>query len=225
MSKKVFIASIVGAMLVSGVVSMFLTAHMMLPITKDYIGSDMRYIKLDDQEEPHPYWEILEQDFLGELYLHHPLLFHKRDEGYQLLKDLAERGYTTATNSLYDYHYHKLDEYTDSYFPSEDTGIKIYKDMHKWALLAAEQGNGNNLRELLEFFKLDRFKDVSYEIGILEDNASKSQSPFEAKFLENYYARQNNPKKAAHWAQVAADIKAAPFTEPACTTITPWRGY
>ena len=225
MSKKVFIASIVGAMLVSGAVSMFLTAHMMLPITKNYIGSDALFIKLDDQEEPHLYGEILEQDYLGELYLHHPLLFHKRDEGYQLLEDLAKRGYTPAANSLYYYHYNKLREYGDSYFLNEEKAIRLYEEMHKWAILAAEQGGAINLHTGLKYHKLEQFKDVSYEIELLEDHALKSQVPVAAKFLINYYTRQNNPEKAAHWAQVAEDIEASPFVEPACATITPWRGY
>ena len=224
MSKKVFIASVVG-LLVGGVVSMFLTAHFMLPITKNYLGSDALYIKLDDQEKPHPYWKILEQDYLGELYLHHPLLFYKRKEGYQLLEDLAKRGYTPAASSLYFYHHHKLRDYSDSYFFNEEKARKMHENMHKWAILAAEQGEAIILHMELKYHNLEQFKDVSYEIKLLEDHARQSQVPTVAEFLTDYHKKHNNPQKAAHWAQVAADIKASPFTAPTCATITPWRGY
>ena len=217
MKKGFVFAFTAGGFIAGGVVSLFMFAHFILPAASNYYMTDPHYIKLDDRSEPYLYSSIADRSYVGNLYLRHPFLVYKREEGIHILSDLAARGYTPAANNLFQY---TLDD-TKNRLPNKNNVLNAYK----WARITAQQGDLMALFALLKLYNLADYKDVTSDIKLMEKFALNTPLHGAAAYLADYHKKNNNPQKAAHWAQVAADIKASPFTDPTCTTITPWRGY
>lgn len=194
-----------------------------LPLTARYIVADPMYIKLTEDTEKENYSDILQEDYLGSLYLKHPAYFFKRQEGKDILKNLAHRGYTPASGSLFAY-YITRHMYADNYEEEK----RYLMDAHKWAMLAAKQGSFFDLFTLFHIFDLYDYKgDVSEELAILEKAAKASPSHVFANGLSKFYALQRKDTgNAEKWHKVAQEIYHSSYEEAPGRTIIPRKdGY
>lgn len=193
-----------------------------VPSTASYIGSDSKKIKMSNDSETVDYQPILEKDFLASLYLHEPLYFLWRDKGYKSLEELAKSGYSPATTTLFHYNMGRVTDIGSSDYPKSNIH---YKEAYKLAMLAAEQGSYYPLLFMIKIYHLDVSEDITQEIELLENAALNSSKDNLAFGLHAYYLEKKDEEKAEHWLNIAQKIWDEKRPEPACTTITPWRGY
>ena len=189
-----------------------------MPQAAKYIVAEPMFIKMTEDAEKESYNVVLQEDYIGNIYLKHPAYFFKREEGKQILADLAKRGYTPAAGSLFAYHSIK-----HMYADNAEDEQKHLMDAHRWAMLAAEQGDFMDLHILFHIHDLYEYQDdVSKELALLEKAAMESDSHIFATDLSVYYELQEgNKEKAEKWLKIAEETYKAPYQEPACTTIMP----
>lgn len=198
-----------------------------LPNAKSYIGQEARYIQLKDGEEPVSYEHILNEYFLGKLYFWNPLYKFKQSEGKKILTNLANRNYTPAAWDLHTYYMMR------SFDPLKHlkgqliiTNQEYYDEAYHWARVAAEQGYLADLLGMIYFYKLDEHKkNIQEDLDLLEKLIPNSSVPDYSRELGKIYAKLNQPEKAKYWLDNAKKVQAAPYKEPACMTIKPWRGH
>lgn len=191
----------------------------LLPSTAQHVVADPQFIELTD--EAVSYSELLQQSYLGSLYLRSPVYFFKRQEGYQILAELAERGYTNAARNLYGHHMLKAVFLGSNH---EKANIE-YAKAHKWAKVAAAQGAVGSLLGVLVDTRSYGAEATPEEIIMVEEFAKNSSAGALGEFVSEYYAKIGDEEKAAEWKTIADEIWASDPPKPACSTITPWKGW
>ena len=224
MSKKALVATLAATFCAGGLISLFLTAHFLLPGASKYMFNDPQYIQLSGDKEPISYRAVTDKRYLGNLYFGHQLLFYKRQEGKRILEDLANRGYTPAARDIFHGIMNKL-HFRARYKIPVDLTLAQKLEAYKWAMVTAQQGDPTVLFLLFNVYNMSDFIETSQHIAMLEDLAKQSHLPIYADYLAEHYANKKAPQKAAYWAEIAESIIENPPAEPACATITPWRGY
>ena len=195
-----------------------------VPATATYIPSNALLIKLNEEAVPIDYHPVLQKDFLGGLYLRNPFYFFKREKGYEMLTELAEEGYSSATVDLYTFEATKA-------LKSEVKGDKEIAEQHynkayDWAKLAAENKSYFPLLDLVKNLNLEQRQDISEELKILAEGAeSSSRGGIAFSLWEYYYFKKKDEKRAEYWLDIAQKISDEQRPDPACTTITPWKGW
>lgn len=200
-----------------------------IPNTAQYVRTDIEFIDLPNSDGNTHYYKVLEDYFLGDLYLRDPLYFFQRDKGHKIMAKLANLGYTPASDSLFYYHFHKafgskvLKAKTDPKLVK----IKEYDKARKWAILSAEQGSLIPIYTLLSMDNPPPNRNMTDDIKVLEQGAKTSTTPVYAKWLGKYYSEHSQPQKAAYWAEQAKTIEQSPdaYTGHQTRKIKPWRGY
>lgn len=198
-----------------------------IPEMAAYINADARYIELPYAPDGKaPYNTVMQQRYLGNLYLRNNYYKSYRQKGITQLEALAKLGYSPAANDLYDYYFFNAHDFQ----ALNDKGIFIVTDAenlekaYTWAIASAKLGDINNLSRLIFIYNLDRSKDVSTELNLIEKYALKSSVPAHAERLSQYYTKVGNPSKAEHWRKVAKEIEAKPNTYTTNELIAPWKG-
>ena len=209
---------IVGASVAS---SYFLLKEM--PSTAKYVTADMQQIKLADDATPVSYSSVLQQDYLGVMYLRKPIYFFYRNKGYKLLTDLANKGYSQAAFSLHDYEINQYHKYLES--SDLEAANKHYKKAYEWAMLAARQGFYFPLQMMVKIHGLDKTKDITEELEMLKEWARKSSIDATSYALWEYYDAKGEQEKAKYWLDTSKQIASENRPKPSCTVISPWRGY
>lgn len=189
-----------------------------MPYTHRYVVADPLYIKLAEDRKPEDYSAVLQEDYLGSLYLNHPVYFLKREEGKKILKGLAKRGYTPSAGTLFSHYINKY-KFTNN----DEQALAYLMKAHKWAMFAAKQGDYIKLHIIFHIYDIYEYKDdVTEELALLEKAAMESASHVFATDLSVYYElHEGNKEKAEKWLRIAEEIYKAPYQEPVCTTITP----
>lgn len=220
MNVRYFITHTLAILLTVLSTSVFFALYVM-PQTSEFVYVDPHKIVLSPSEEPRAYLDVARQNYLGQLFLKHPLYFYKRETGYNQLAELAKQGYTPAASNLYTYHINEVYKGPHTKKHANEQLAKAYK----WAKLAGQQGSFTPL----SFMALDTdfyvLHDPKEDIQTIEDIARKSSISGPAKILSRYYAKQENTEKANEWQNIAGEIEALARPAPTCTTITPWRGW
>ena len=195
-----------------------------IPGMNYHIEADAQFITLDDNQKPYQYSDLLSEVHMARTYLENPVYFYKRNEGYQMLADMAENlGYTPAAVTLYFYHANQIG-YASTKTTSKEA-VKHYNQARKWAELAAEQGDNRLLLLLLTSELTKEFNaDVTEDLKVLEAWAKESTSHTAAWGVAKYYDELGNAQKAAEFHALEKNRLEKPLPEPACMTITPWRG-
>lgn len=214
---SIFASGLVAGLLVASSYFVF----DVLPSTQSAVLADPPLIKLSKESEPVSYDTVIQQAYLGNLYLRNPIYFFKRQEGYDMLADLANRGYSNSAMSLYFYEIRQA--FQGPYNPKVTK--KHYDQAYHWAMLAANQGLYVTLLMMIKNEGLGQTKDITKELAMLEDWAKKSPTNATALGLHEYYNKQGEKEKAAKWLETAKKIQDEHRPKPACTTITPWRGW
>jgi len=192
-----------------------------LPGTKQYVAPDAAFIKLPNNSEPQNYRGILQDYYLARMYLASPVFFFRRDKGYKMMQKLSDEGYTPATNSLFNYH-------IDKAYWSRVGKPKLYGEFlkaYKWATIAADQEQYGPISSIVIINTPKNIEETSEAVKILEKAAPESSKDGLAFSLHTYYFKEGNNEKAEHWLNVAQKIWDEKRPEPACTTITPWKGW
>ena len=192
-----------------------------IPSTAVYVVGDPPNIKLTPDGEPVSYGEVLQKDFLGDVYLKTPAYFFKHQQGYDMLAELANKGYTKAANNLHAYHLMKA----MSLYPDYEKANVEFAKAHKWAKVSAAQGS---IGYLLMMLKTDRSyvtETTPEEMAMLEEAAKNSSIGTFAEWVSEYYSKIGEEEKAAEWMAIADNIWASDPPKPACSTITPWKGW
>lgn len=193
-----------------------------IPLTANYITADPQYIKLTDEAQPEHYGELLRQNYLGNMYLTKPIYFFKRQNGYNILADLANKGYSPAAFSLFNF---EIRKYHQDLLQKSAEAKDHYNKAYKWAMVAAKQGYYFPLQSMVKIYQLENTKDISEELSLLKSWAHKSSIDATAFALHEYYYKKGNEEEAQKWLDTAQKIWDEHRPKPACTTITPWRGW
>lgn len=215
------------ALLVWGLVTEHFKTNV-LPGTRNHISADPRYIKLSENQDPVEYPKILSRRYLGLMYLYDPVFKSDRQKGKHILSGLAHLGYTPAAHDLHDYYITRA--YDFAIFHAEGRFViaskENYKQAYHWARLALEQGSAIPMSFLIKFYELDRYKDVSREIAMMETIAKRASIPAYAVILSEYYAKHDKVDQARHWAGVAEKIENGGTHSAGYEAyiISPWRG-
>lgn len=220
MKLRPFITHLLTLIIGLGIASSYFVFSV-IPSTEIRVLGDAQFIKLTENGEPESYSEVLGQDFLGGVYLKTPVYFFKHQQGYDMLSDLANRGYTPAARELHIYHMLKA----IYLFPDYDKANIEFAKAHKWAKVSAAQGF---VGDLLSMLKADRSyvaETTPEEMAHVEEVAKSSSIGTYAEWVSEYYAKTGNDEKAAEWKTIADKIWATPNPKPACSTITPWKGW
>jgi len=194
-----------------------------IPDLSKSLTADVWSIKFSEGAKPYDYADVLGEYNLAQAYLWQPMYFYKRKVGYEMLESLATEGYTPAVHDLYGYHVNRMHYYSAK--ENADAFNKHYELAAHWAKVAADQGDE---RLLMMFITVDGFglqEDVSEELKILDKWVEKSSLNTAPKIMATYYEKVGNKEKSIMlWEEYEKRSK-TPRTPPACTTITPWRGF
>ena len=140
-----------------------------------------------------------------------------------MLKVFAEDGYTPAAITLDSYHGNRMIHYAKKgdYEKTKEHFDKSYY----WSKLAEEQGD----ERLLMMFVTNNptslpQPNLEEDLNILDNWAENSTGHAAASTMSNYYERQGDKEKAAKFKALMEERLKNPLPEPACMTITPWRG-
>lgn len=221
MNLKLLLAHTFGIFIGAGIVFYAFTESVIPNIAKTP-PTDSFFIKLPGDKETTPHWDILEQQMLGSLYLFEPYYPHKRKEGFQILGKLAERGYTPAMSSLSSYYFRQTWENPGD----EEKHKQDMTSAYKWARIAAENGHYLTLFKLIVLDNLDELRDVTDDLKLLDDWLNTTASNvYTIERMSKYYAEHGNEEKAKHFAALALEVDKNPRPYPACSTITPWKGW
>ena len=220
MKLKLFITHLLTLVIGFGLASSYFVFDV-IPSTARHIVADPQYIKLTNDTEPVEYNEVLQQDYLGSLYLRNPVYFFKRQQGYDMLEHLANKGYTSAATHLHGYHILRAIYHYPNY---EKANIEFAK-AHKWAKVAAAQGMPAYLLSMLNADRSYVAETTPEEMAMLEEAAKNSSIGTSAEWVSEYYSKIGEDEKAAEWMAIADNIWASDPPKPACSTITPWKGW
>lgn len=193
-----------------------------IPNMYGHMATDAWSIKLNRGGENYDYSDVLAKYNLGLAYLWDPMYFYKRNKGYEILKGMAEDGYTPAANTLYGFHVNRMNHYKAE--KNTEMFDKHYKLATQWAMAAAAQGDERPLMMLITADGFGLKIDVSEELKILDMWVVKSSLITAPKIMEKYYTKVGNAEKAAEMHKIYEERMKNPKPAPACTTITPWRG-
>ena len=193
---------------ICAVIGFYYVTNTLLPDVQSYIVPDARFIQLVDGERPVEYAPILKGHTLGYLYFYHPLYKHEREKGKGILAKLAERGYTPAAATLYDYYITKS---YDLRVLHEESAVQItdpesFVEAYKWARLMAEQGAPGSLSFMITFFRMDLAKDVEDDLELVEQHLPKLLIPDFSRNLSKYYSEVDKPEKAAYWMKFSKEL-------------------
>lgn len=213
------LSAVVGGLLVT---VMFLECVM--PKIYSNMVVDVQNIELLKGEKSVDYADILEEYQLARLYLEDPMYFYKRKKGYRILEELSGKGYTPAAVSLNTFHAKQMNYYASK--KDIENFAKQHSKTHYWALVAAKQGDYVPLMSMVKHDALEKVKgDISEELILLDKWVQESSLSTAPKIMAAYYEKVGNKEKAAKlWAEYE-QRKQNPLSPPACTTITPWRGF
>lgn len=222
MTLKLLLAHTLGIIIGALLVFCIFTENI-IPNISETLPRNAFYIKLQGESGKHSdYREILRKDFIGTEYLFSSYYPHKREEGYQILKSLANSGYTPALETLQAYHLNKAREALDNKQQYKEQMMKAYK----WAKRAAESGYNLPLFNLIYLYNLEGIKDIDEDLALVENWLNTTASnPFSIEYMGKYYAEHGIEEKAKHFLDLAEEVKMNPRPEPACSTITPWKGW
>lgn len=221
MKFKLLLAHTLGIFIGAGIVFYAFTENV-IPNIAETLPTDSFFIKLPRDKGKTPHWDVLEQQMLGSLYLFEPYYPHKRKEGHQILEKLAERGYTPAMSTLSSYYFRQTWE-TPS---SEEKYKQDVNNAYKWAKIAAEDGHYLLLFKLIVLDNLDELRDVSDDLKLIDNWLNTTASNvYTIERMSKYYAEHGDEKKAEHFSELARKIDKNPRPYPACSTITPWKGW
>lgn len=184
-------------------------------------SSEVHNIKLSEMNESIPYSEILEKRYLSSLYGSSLLYFFKRQQSRKIDEELAKTGYWPSLDNVFGYHHWRADD------PRLDGEAHSYhfNEALKWAEFAAERGYQIPMLLMITRLDLGQTEDISQELANVEGYAQTASYHGPAKMLAEYYKKKGNTEKAQHWSRVAEKIKEEKRAAPACTTITPWKGW
>lgn len=199
-----------------------------IPDTTQYVKTDIEYIDLPNTDNQTQYYTVLQEFFLGDMYLRDPIYFFQRDKGQKILESLVERGYTPAADLLWSYHLKKAFA-SDSLLHGNRSKIvdeNEYNKAHKWAVIAAEQGSLFSLFQMIRFYGLPKYKDITEEVKLMEKTAKERTHFVFSDWLMGYYEAIGNTEKAKYWEGISEAIASDPnaFIPPQIRTIKPWRG-
>lgn len=222
---------ILGGLVVAGV---FL--EHIIPSFNNHLSPDVAFVDLGESQggytyaverndgvNRYNYAEILGDYHLAMTYLWHPLYFYKKEQGLDGLQKLAKQNYTQAAVSLAEYHQSKVDSYTQKH--NEDQAKKHLGKVYHWTKLAAEQGDKGALlryvRNNSEKLTQDELQETLMTLDSWAEQSIWSKPAWE---MFNYYEAYGNQDKSSKFDALYTARLENPAPEPACMTITPWRG-